>query len=124
MSYILTADIVVSMAGYNTVCEILSAAKPALIIPRVQPSQEQLLRAEIMNHLGLFSVIYPRYMTPKLLMNSLLNLLYIDKITPSIQLDMNALPRISHYIQRLLSLKITESNFTYLEHKKIKKSCS
>jgi predicted glycosyltransferase len=39
------ADLVVSMGGYNTMCEILSQATPSLIIPRETPRKEQLLRA-------------------------------------------------------------------------------
>jgi predicted glycosyltransferase len=37
---------VVSMAGYNTVVEILSAGVPALLVPRRTPRMEQWLRAE------------------------------------------------------------------------------
>ena len=37
---------VVSMAGYNTVVEVLSAGLPALLVPRQTPRKEQLLRAE------------------------------------------------------------------------------
>jgi predicted glycosyltransferase len=37
---------VVSMAGYNTVMEILSAGVPALLVPRERPRQEQRIRAE------------------------------------------------------------------------------
>jgi predicted glycosyltransferase len=37
---------VVSMAGYNTVMEILSAGIPALLVPRETPRQEQRIRAE------------------------------------------------------------------------------
>ncbi|MDJ0619790.1 MAG: glycosyltransferase [Calothrix sp. MO_192.B10] len=114
MSYIVASDTIISMAGYNTVCEILSAAKPALIVPRVQPSQEQLLRAARMNRLGLFQVIHPHNLTPELLMDSLLNLLSTDELAPSIQLDMNALPRISHYINRLFSIKESESKVSYI----------
>ncbi len=40
------ADLVVSMGGYNTMCEILSQATPSLIIPRETPRKEQLLRAQ------------------------------------------------------------------------------
>ena len=39
------AKAVVAMGGYNTYCEILSFDKPALIVPRVAPRQEQLIRA-------------------------------------------------------------------------------
>ncbi len=40
------ADLVISMGGYNTVCEILSQQTPALIIPRETPRKEQLIRAQ------------------------------------------------------------------------------
>jgi predicted glycosyltransferase len=42
------ADLVVSMGGYNTMCEILSQATPSLIIPRETPRKEQLLRAQVL----------------------------------------------------------------------------
>lgn len=46
-----SADLVVSMGGYNTVCEILSQGTPALIIPREVPRKEQLIRAQVLyNH--------------------------------------------------------------------------
>ena len=37
---------IVAMGGYNTVCEVLSLGRPALIAPRVSPRAEQVLRAE------------------------------------------------------------------------------
>jgi len=37
---------VVSMGGYNTVCEILASKSPGLIVPRVRPRLEQAIRAE------------------------------------------------------------------------------
>lgn len=40
------ADLIISMGGYNTVCEIISQATPCLIIPREKPRKEQLLRAQ------------------------------------------------------------------------------
>ncbi len=39
------ADLVVSMGGYNTLCEILSQGTANLVIPRETPRKEQLLRA-------------------------------------------------------------------------------
>ncbi len=47
------ADLVVSMGGYNTVCEILSQKTPSLIIPRETPRREQLLRATAFGRQGL-----------------------------------------------------------------------
>jgi len=45
---IAAADLVVSMGGYNTSCEILSQNAAALLIPRESPRREQLIRAEIL----------------------------------------------------------------------------
>lgn len=42
------ADLVVSMGGYNTICEILSLKKTSLIIPRESPRLEQLIRARVL----------------------------------------------------------------------------
>ena len=41
------ADVVVSMGGYNTICEILSLGKPSLVVPREEPRLEQRIRAEV-----------------------------------------------------------------------------
>lgn len=50
---------VVAMGGYNTYCEILSFDKPALIVPRVQPREEQLIRATRAAELGLIEMMRP-----------------------------------------------------------------
>jgi predicted glycosyltransferase len=54
---ILAADCVISMGGYNTMCEIISAARPMLIIPRSIPREEQLMRARIFAARGLLEYI-------------------------------------------------------------------
>jgi predicted glycosyltransferase len=50
---------IVAMGGYNTFCEILTLDKPALIVPRSVPRQEQLIRAERAVRLGLASMLDP-----------------------------------------------------------------
>ncbi|MEM6488148.1 MAG: glycosyltransferase [Pseudomonadota bacterium] len=50
---------VVAMGGYNTFCEILSADRPAIIVPRTQPRREQLLRAAAAERLGLVTMLTP-----------------------------------------------------------------
>ena len=47
------------MGGYNTYCEILSFDKPALIVPRVRPREEQLIRARRAAELGLVEMLLP-----------------------------------------------------------------
>jgi len=51
------ADVVVSMGGYNTICELLSFQTASVIIPRETPRKEQLIRAEILHRQGLIEYI-------------------------------------------------------------------
>lgn len=53
------ASAVVSMAGYNTFCEILSFDRPSLLVPRTQPREEQLVRAQRASALGLATMLLP-----------------------------------------------------------------
>ena len=57
--FISRADRVIAMGGYNTICEVLSFEKRALIVPRVKPRREQLIRAERMRDLGLIDMLHP-----------------------------------------------------------------
>ena len=53
------ANYVVAMGGYNTICEILSFRKKALIVPRVTPRKEQLIRARRLKSKGYLDVLHP-----------------------------------------------------------------
>ena len=53
------ADLIISMAGYNSTVEILAAQKPAILVPRAAPRSEQRLRAELLAGLGLVWVVRP-----------------------------------------------------------------
>ena len=61
------AHAVVSMGGYTTVCEILASRVPAFIVPRVMPSQEQLIRARHLQALGAVDAAAPEHVTAPLL---------------------------------------------------------
>jgi predicted glycosyltransferase len=59
------ADAVVCMGGYNTVCEVLAFEKRALIVPRVKPRREQLIRAERLRDRGVIDLLHPQLLTPR-----------------------------------------------------------
>ncbi len=59
MSLMAAADVVVAMGGYNTVCELLTLRKRAVLVPRVQPGVEQCVRAERMAAMGLLRMVHP-----------------------------------------------------------------
>jgi len=61
------ADRVIAMGGYNTTCEMLSFEKRALIVPRVRPRREQIIRAERLRDLNLIDVLHPDKLSPQAL---------------------------------------------------------
>ncbi len=76
MEYVIAgARAVVSMAGYNTVSELMRARKPALLVPRSGPSQEQLIRARSLTAMGLQDMLHPAELSPAALRRSLDRLL-------------------------------------------------
>jgi len=54
------ADAVVSMGGYNSVCEALAVARPLVIVPRATHKLEQQIRAETLAARGLARWVHPR----------------------------------------------------------------
>jgi predicted glycosyltransferase len=68
MSLIAAADVAVTMGGYNTVCELLTCGRRAVVVPRATPGLEQLIRAERMARLGLLRMLAPEAASPSALM--------------------------------------------------------
>jgi len=66
------ADLVVSMGGYNTVCELACAGTRALLCPRTQPRREQWLRAQVLEQRGVASCLDPETLAPDTLMAKVL----------------------------------------------------
>ncbi|HZM25401.1 MAG TPA: glycosyltransferase [Anaerolineales bacterium] len=65
VSHLAAADLVISMAGYNTSVEILRMRRPAIIIPRAGPSAEQRTRAKLFADKHWVDMIDPDELTPK-----------------------------------------------------------
>ena len=76
------ADILVSRAGANALCEILAARKPALLIPYPKSVSrgDQLLNAESFRNRGLSRVLMQEDMTPETLIRAI-EQLYHDRGT-------------------------------------------
>jgi predicted glycosyltransferase len=80
---IASADLVISMGGYNSVCEILSYRKRAIIVPRATPVREQRIRAEAMDNLGLLRMIPLERLTPERLLKEALSELSLGNVVNS-----------------------------------------
>jgi predicted glycosyltransferase len=58
------ADLVISMAGYNTMAEALAQRRRLMVAPRSGPSAEQTMRAAAFARRGLVTVVHPCEMSP------------------------------------------------------------
>ena len=62
--FISSAAATVTMGGYNSVCELLAARCPALVVPRTVPRMEQAVRADALSQLGWVDTLHPSELTP------------------------------------------------------------
>ncbi|NOY84860.1 MAG: glycosyltransferase [Nitrospirae bacterium] len=65
------ADLIVSMGGYNSFCEIMSLKKQAIIVPRIKPRIEQLIRAQCFSARGLVQMLHPEHLKPENLLSEI-----------------------------------------------------
>lgn len=101
-SYVSAADLVVAMGGYNTVCDILSLAARAVVVPRVRPVAEQWIRAERMQALGFFTAVHPDGITPERLAQAIRETLArpARRIPPE-DVNLDGLPGLMTHLDRL-----------------------
>jgi predicted glycosyltransferase len=96
------ADVVVSMAGYNTVCELLSLNKKAVLVPRAEPVREQLIRSRLLAERGFFEYIEPSELSAETMSAKIIKAIMANKIAGK-QIDLNGLPRINARVRELLT---------------------
>lgn len=102
LSYLAAADAVVSMGGYNTLTEILTMGKRTVVVPRIKPSHEQLIRATRFSKRGLVEMIHPEAVTPQSLMRAVHAQLSHESELPA-GLDFNGLTQVANYLAELTS---------------------
>jgi predicted glycosyltransferase len=96
------SDLVVSQAGYNTVCELLSFCRRAILVPRSEPVREQLIRARLLAGRGFFAYLEPGDLTSATLISKVLESLNTSPITAS-TVDLDGLPVIRERVRTLLN---------------------
>ena len=99
------ADRIIAMGGYNTVCEVLSFEKHALIVPRVHPEPEQWIRAQRLRDLGLVDVLHPDDLSPRALSEWLARDLGAPPASRS-RVDVGGLTRIPGLLAELLGVPL------------------
>ena len=91
------AEFVVCMGGYNTVCEVISFDKPALVVPRVVPRLEQFIRAERLEYLGIIDMLHPHNLSADALSGWMASLPQRRRVSAREVIDMNGMQRVAQY---------------------------
>lgn len=100
---------VIGMGGYNTTLEILSYEKRALLVPRVSPRREQMIRAELLASRGLIDILHPDAIDSAALSG------WLARDIPPLtgvrdRIDLNGLMRLPRLLKETLILKETLRN--------------
>jgi predicted glycosyltransferase len=96
--------LVVTMGGYNSLCEVVSAGSPAVVVPRAHPRLEQHIRARAFAARGLVTALPADQLTPVRLADTMQRALEQGPPSATVrsQWDGAGLPRIAEQIERLL----------------------
>jgi predicted glycosyltransferase len=97
----------VTMGGYNTVMEVLSFGRPALIVPRVAPRREQIIRAERLAALGLVDMLHPDDLSAERLRAWLRSDSAPSRPAREL-LDLDGLARLPRFVEELLAARGTQ----------------
>lgn len=113
-SYMRAADLVVSMAGYNTVCEILSLQKRAILIPRSRVRAEQRIRAGALAKRGWVEMLLPEELSAANLALAVTNALAAPP--PAITLKLDGLTQIGQAVANLMQERPSASQTQTTRH--------
>lgn len=99
--YFQVSDVLVTMGGYNTFTEFLSLRKRAIVLPRVVPRKEQLIRAQIFSKLGQCDYLHPDELSAKTLFDKIDSQLKGSRSVERLKLE-DGLSNTSHFIKNRL----------------------
>jgi predicted glycosyltransferase len=95
------ASAVVTMGGYNAVCESMARGLPTLVVPRVSPRREQQVRAHALARLGAVDVLDPDQATARAIGTWLRGAVHRVHERPA-DIDLRGLDRVQQHARRLL----------------------
>jgi predicted glycosyltransferase len=104
-----SACAVVTMGGYNAVCESMARGLPTLVVPRVTPRREQQIRAHALARLGAVDVLDPDQATAQAIGSWLRGAVHRVPQRP-VDLDLRGLDRVQQHARRLLAGAVRRSH--------------
>ncbi|MDQ7053598.1 MAG: glycosyltransferase [candidate division KSB1 bacterium] len=111
--YVRHSHLVLNNGGYNSLCEILSAEKKALLAPAAVQANEHLMRASLMQKIGAVDMLSPEQLSPEMLGEYVFSALSRNRngkatgLVPSV-LPFNGLSAIMDRILHLAPRKISK----------------
>jgi predicted glycosyltransferase len=114
-SYLKCADVVVSMAGYNTLTEVVAHNCKSIVIPRTWYSGEhsgngyridleQLIRARSLDNLGLINLIEPKKLDPKVLADNIDKVIKNERKVPKININLSGVENSVNHILEMANI--------------------
>jgi predicted glycosyltransferase len=103
------ASAVVTMGGYNAVCESMARGLPTLVVPRVTPRREQQVRAHALARLGALDVLDPQQATAQAIGTWLRGAVHRLPSRPT-GVDLRGLDRVQQHARRLLAGAVRRSH--------------
>ncbi|BAZ04720.1 glycosyltransferase family protein [Calothrix sp. NIES-3974] len=101
LSYMQKADLSISMSGYNTTLNIMTTGAKAMILPFMgNDDQEQKMRAEKLEKLGVVKMIQPQELQPEILTDKIVN--YLQQEHNRIKFDFNGVENTTLALKSLL----------------------
>lgn len=91
-AHVALADCVVSMAGYNTCCDLMTFRRPNVLVPRDGPAQEQRIRTDRLREWSIARVVPAPDATPAHLATEIEAALHADE-PPTAPVSMDGLDR-------------------------------
>lgn len=101
LSYMKSADLSISMAGYNTCMNILTTGTKALLLPFTgNNNEEQTIRAEKLEALGVVTVVHPDELNSVAFSKKILKFLKAAPVSTS--LDVNGVQSTATFLKEML----------------------
>ncbi len=102
LSYMDKADLSISMSGYNTTLNIMTTGVKAMILPFTgNDDQEQKMRAEKLDKLGVVQMVQPHELQPEIFAVKIIN--YLQTESKTIKFDFNGVENTALLLKKLIS---------------------
>jgi predicted glycosyltransferase len=105
------SHLVITMGGYNSVCELLSMRKFPLILPRTNPREEQLIRAKVFKAKGLCDYLHPLELNADTLALKIRDMLSENRNTMP-TFEANGIENVRKYIEETLECPAKSASFS------------